>query len=240
MENPLARKLGGFTRLGDTELNVLDELLEGARTVRSREDVAREGERAEHLYLIVKGWAFRYKRLDGRRQILAFLIPGDICDLCVPGARTMDHSLAALTRGMVRDIPVRSLDEITNRHPAIAQALRWDALVTAAIQREWTVNLGQRTAYEHLAHLFCELFLRLRAVGLARGNSCPFPLVQSNLAEATGLSAVHVNRTLQQLRGSGLIELRGRTLTIPDLGRLQSAALFNSNYLHLDEGSWTI
>jgi CRP-like cAMP-binding protein len=105
--------------------------------------------------------------------------------------------------------------------------------VTNAIQREWTLNLGQRTAYERIAHLFVELFLRLEVVGLTNGGSCEFPLTQNDIADATGLTAVHVNRTLQDLRRDGLVELQSRVLTIPDMKALKNAALFNENYLHL-------
>ena len=103
-----------------------------------------------------------------------------------------------------------------------------------AIAREWIANVGQRDAAERLAHLFCELFIRLRAVGLTNGDHCELPITQEQLGDATGLSAVHVNRTLQVLREQRLIILKGKTLTIPDLDALQRAALFNANYLHLD------
>jgi CRP-like cAMP-binding protein len=116
----------------------------------------------------------------------------------------------------------------------VAQALLWDQLVTAAIQREWTFNLGRRTAFERMAHLLCELFMRLQAAGLTGDRSCSFPLTQADLADALGLSAVHVNRTLQELRADGLIVLRGKELLVTDLDRLQEAAQFDANYLHLD------
>lgn len=106
--------------------------------------------------------------------------------------------------------------------------------MTVAIQREWTLNLGQRTAYERLSHLMVEMFLRLQTVGLTNGNACDFPLTQVDLADATGLTAVHVNRTLQELRKDGLIELQSRRLVIPDMRALKGVAMFNDNYLHLD------
>lgn len=114
------------------------------------------------------------------------------------------------------------------------KALWWDTLVSVAIQREWTVNLGQRTAIERLGHLFCELFVRLRGIGLTDGDSCPLPLTQVELADAMGLSNVHINRTLQELRRAGLVVFKGKRLTIPDLAALQKVSLFNPNYLHLD------
>jgi len=106
--------------------------------------------------------------------------------------------------------------------------------VNAAIQREWTMSLGQRTAAERMSHLLCEIFLRLRLAGLTREDSCDFPLTQSDLADATGLSKVHVNRTLQELRSAELIVLKGKSLTIPNLERLMNEGLFNANYLHMN------
>ncbi|WP_336492928.1 Crp/Fnr family transcriptional regulator, partial [Methylobacterium nigriterrae] len=117
-------------------------------------------------------------------------------------------------------------------HPRIARAFWWEALVGVAIVREWTVNLGQRIGLEKVGHLLCELFIRLRAVGLVEHNSCSLPLTQADLADATGLSNVHVNRVLQELRSSGLILLKDRRLTIPEMSALQVVSLFNPNYLH--------
>jgi len=110
----------------------------------------------------------------------------------------------------------------------------WEALVQNAIQREWVLNLGQRDSFERLSHFLCEVFLRLRAVGMTDGDTCAFPATQAELSAALGLSAVHVNRTLQELRSAGLIVLKDKTLTIPDMDALERAALFNRNYLHLD------
>jgi CRP-like cAMP-binding protein len=129
---------------------------------------------------------------------------------------------------------LRPRDDVTLGNPRILQALLWDTLVSVSIQREWTVNLGQRTAYERIAHLFCETYIRLRAAGQISGSSCDWPLRQIQIADATGLSAVHVNRTIQDLRDNGLIMLTGRRLTIPDLEALKGAALFDPNSLHLD------
>jgi CRP-like cAMP-binding protein len=126
------------------------------------------------------------------------------------------------------------MDCLIENYPRVTQALWWEALVNAAIQREWTLNLGQRTAYERIAHLLVELFCRLKSVRMTQGDSCDFPLTQNDLADAAGLTAVHVNRTLQELRRDGLIVLEHKRLTIPDLKRLAEAAMFNASYLHLD------
>jgi CRP-like cAMP-binding protein len=236
LENLLIRKLEQFARLSSDDKRALDDIARlQIRRLGPREDIIREGDRPEHLDLILSGWACRYKTLeDGRRQIMAFFVPGDVYDLNLFVLREMDHSIAALTQVTVSEISRDAITTLTLNHPRIAQALWWDTLVAAAMQREWTVNLGQRTAFERVGHLLCELFLRLQAVGLADKTSCVLPVTQVELADATGLSAVHVNRTLQEMRAADLIHLRGKTLEIPDLDALKAAALFNPNYLHLD------
>lgn len=233
--NPLTLKLEHFVRMSVEDRAALDTIAaERPTRYGPREDIVREGERPRNVSLLLSGWACRYKELeDGRRQIVAFFLPGDLCDLNVYILQEMDHSMAAMTAVTIAELPHGVLEDVTLRHPRIAQALWWEALVNIAIQREWTVSLGQRTAFERLAHLLCELFLRLRTVGLAPGPTCDMPLTQVDLADATGLSAVHANRTLQELRAAGLIVLKGRQLTVPDLDALKRAALFNANYLHL-------
>lgn len=236
MCSPLIRKLQQFTKLSRSDREALHALASlRVRHLSPRDDLIHEGDRPEHINLILNGWVCRYKTLeDGRRQIIAFLLPGDLCDLNVFILREMDHSMAAITAVSVIEVPREVMETLTLEHPRVTQALWWDNLVTAAIQREWNVNLGQRTAFERVAHILCELFLRLRAIGMTDGTTCEFPVTQVDLADATGLSAVHLNRTLQELRAADLIVLRGKLLTIPDLPALQAVALFNPNYLHLD------
>jgi CRP-like cAMP-binding protein len=235
MENPLVRKLEQYVRLSMQDRAALDAVLrQKVVRLRAREDVIREGDRPRHVYLVVRGWACRYKMLeDGRRQIMAFFLPGDLCDLNLFVLREMDHSVGALTPLVYAEIGRDTFERLTE-HPRIVQAMWWDTLVSAAVQREWTVNLGQRTAFERIAHTLCELFLRLRGVGLADGDRCELPITQTELADAIGLTPVHVNRTLQDMRAQGLISLQDKELVIPDLERLQAVAMFNANYLHLD------
>lgn len=230
----LAHRLDAFTRLSPDDKAAIAQLSKVARVVQPRRDLIREGETPKFVHLMVDGWACRYKTLpDGRRQIVAFFIPGDFCDLNVYILKEMDHSIGAITRLSVADISREDMDALTTRHPRITQGLWWEALVNAAIQREWTLNLGQRTAYERIAHLLVELHMRLKTVGLTQNGSCDFPLTQTDIADATGLTAVHVNRTLQELRRDELIVLERRQLTIPDIRKLIDAAMFNPNYLHL-------
>jgi CRP-like cAMP-binding protein len=171
---------------------------------------------------------------DGRRQIVAYFVPGDVCDLRVFILKRMDHSIGAVAASRVAIIAPDDILEMTNRFPNLTRALWWSTLVEEAITREWVVNVGQRNARERIGHLFCELLFRFRAVGLSQGNSCAMPLTQVELAETLGLSSVHVNRTLQELRRQKLITLEGGTLTIEKLDKLMEVTLFNPDYLHLD------
>jgi CRP-like cAMP-binding protein len=234
--NPSIRKLEQFVRLSPEDKAILTRASsERMRKFGSRVDISREGDRPRDVHLILSGWACRYKQLeDGRRQVVSFFLPGDMCDLNVFILKEMDHSIGTITPVTIADLSREFFDEIGAGYPRIATALWWETLVNVAIQREWTMNLGQRTASERVAHLFCEIFFRLRLAGLTQGLSCDFPLTQSDLADATGLSKVHVNRTLQELRAARLVTLKGKVLIIPSLERLMDAGLFNANYLHLD------
>lgn len=235
MANLLTRKLERFTKLSAEERQVLDGLWRrNVRRRRPREDIIREGEKPNHLNLIVEGWACRYKGLqDGRRQIVAFFLPGDLCDLHVYILREMDHSLGAITPISYAEISREEFERATEGRPRIIQAMWWDTLVTAAIQREWTTDIGQRSAMERVGHLLLELLYRSESVGLSNGNSCELPITQTDLADAMGMTPVHANRVLQELRAQGLIELSARRLVIPDREALERVANFRPNYLHL-------
>lgn len=232
----LIYKLQAYARLSRDDQAALTQLARGPlQEVQPRRDLIREGDNPRNVRLMLSGWACRYKGLpDGRRQIVGFFIPGDFCDLNVYILKQMDHSIGAITRVTYAQIVPDELERVMHERPRIAQALLWHELVNASVFREWLLNVGQRTARERIAHLLVEMFVRLRAVGLSEPNSCEFPITQNDLAEATGLTSVHVNRTLQDLRADGLIELSQKRLTIPDLKALMAVAMFNPNYLHLD------
>jgi CRP-like cAMP-binding protein len=237
LANPLIRKMENYTRLSPDDHAVLERVIaERVRDLGAREDLAREGDHPRDVYIVLNGWACRYKNLeDGRRQIIAFFLPGDLCDLNIFLLREMDHSVGTITNVTFAELSREQMDELTTDHPRINHGFEWEALVNAAIQREWCLSLGQRDATERVAHLLCELFVRLRSVGLTKGNRTEFPLTQADLADATGLSVVHVNRTLQELRARKFLTLQGRTLNMLNLRALMSAALFNPNYLHLEQ-----
>jgi CRP-like cAMP-binding protein len=231
----VALKLQAFTRLSPEDVAALQALTRNVRTIEARRDLLREGEAPKHMHLLLKGWACRHKSLpDGKRQVLGILVPGDLCDLDSWLLRQMDHSIGAITAIKVALISRDDIDALAREHPRIGEALRRNGLVDNAIGREWLLNLGQRSAYARIAHLIAELFLRLRTVGLTDEHGCDFPLTQNDIADATGLTAVHVNRMLQELRADGVIELERKRLHIPHLDALKVAAMFNPGYLHLE------
>lgn len=237
-DDPLTKRLSRYVELTPHDMRLLKPLSQDrVRQYGMREDIIREGDEPSGLHLIVTGWACRYKMLeDGRRQILAFLIPGDMCDLNNFVLREMDHSLAALVPATVANLSHSQVAGMMAASPTLNRAFWWHSLTVVAMQREWTMNIGQRSAFERLGQLFCELFMRLRAVGLTRGVECDLPITQEDLAEASGLTPVHVNRTLQEMRARGLIHLRQRILEIPDFEQLAAASLFTPHYLHLYRG----
>lgn len=234
-DSSVASRLEAFTKLSADDKAALSQVSSNIRFVEPRRDLISEGDTPRFVHLVLDGWACRYKQLpDGKRQIVSLFVPGDFCDVNVYILKYMDHSIGAITRLKVAMITAEEMNALTEQRPRMLQAMWWHELVTTAIQREWTLNIGQRSAYERLAHLLTELYIRLNTVGRAKGGRCDFPLTQNDLADATGLTAVHVNRTLQELRRDKLIELDRRQLQILDLERMMDAAMFNPNYLHLD------
>jgi CRP-like cAMP-binding protein len=234
MLNPLIKKLQHGADLTDRDRQVLEKVISEPRIIDPRQDIIHEGDRPENVHLILEGFACRYKLLPGgERQIMAYLVPGDFCDLHVSILGEMDHSIATLSRCKVVHIPCRAIEDITENHGRINRALWWATLVDEATLREWLVNMGRRPADKQLAHLLCELLVRLQAVGLATENSYEFPVTQAELADTLGISTVHVNRMLQQLRKDGLLTLEGNRLTITNVDGLKGFAEFNPNYLHL-------
>lgn len=230
----LIAKLDSIANLSAEEKAAVAALPFRERTVEEGVDLFRQGERPTESCVIVDGFACRYKVLGGgQRQIMSFHTPGDMPDLQSLHLKVMDHSLVSLTRCRVAMVPHQALLDLTNQWPGVTAALWRDTLIDAAIFREWLAGVGRRTAHQRIAHLICEVYLRLKAVGMVDGASFELPVTQAEVADALGLSPVHVNRVLQDLRRDGYIEWRGRQAVINDWQRLRSAADFDAGYLHL-------
>lgn len=230
----LVRKLETTERLGADEIRALAALPLQIRDVEPESDIVREGDRPAACCLVLEGFVTRYKMAgEGQRQILSIHIPGEIPDLQSLFLKTMDHSLAGLTRGRVAYIAHTPLYDLVFRYPQICAALWRETLIDAAIFREWIASVGRRSARQRVAHMLCELMVRLKAVDLASNNVMQLPLTQAEVADATGLSAVHVNRVLQELRADGLIISRGKMLEIADWPGLKAAGQFDPAYLHM-------
>jgi CRP-like cAMP-binding protein len=232
----LIRKLESIASLSDEERLAIESLPVRVQHLAGRQDIIRDGDKLPQCCLIISGWACRYKLLSaGKRQIFSFHIAGDIPDLQSLHVPAIDHSLATLTTATVAFIPHESIRALAARHPGIASLLWRDTLIDAGIFRAWMVGMGCRSAFERIAHLFCELYLKLQAVGLAEGYRCPLPVTQMDLADALGLTPVHVNRVLKEMRGQSLITLRSRTLVIEAWDELRNAGEFDPGYLHLEK-----
>ncbi|TXN46650.1 Crp/Fnr family transcriptional regulator [Methylobacterium sp. WL7] len=234
--NPLIAKLESLAKLSEDDKDVLRRISANPQVVEPGTALIREGDKPDGVYLILDGIACRYKlRASGARQIMAYLVPGDYCDLDVALLKAMDHAIGTLSTCHVVRIDLDTIQGLLDRHPGITHALRLATLVDEATLREWLVNIGRRSADERIAHLLCELLLRLRAVGrtAGQGQSYALPITQDDMADTIGLAAVHVNRVLTSLQRRGLIAFSGQQVTILDLVGLEAFAEFKPNYLHL-------
>lgn len=234
MPNALTRKLAGFTILDDADREAIAALSLAQRSYRAGEDLVQEGAHPECVFLLTEGWACRYKMLpDGRRQILAYMLPGDTCDIFNFAIARMDHSIAALGACKAVAVPQADLIAVMARRPTVARALQRTTMVDGSTSREWLLNIGQRDGFARAAHLFCELQLRMDTIGLVTDGGFALPLTQIDLADTMGLTPVYVNRTLQRMRKEGLITLKRHALTILEPERLVALGMFTPGYLHL-------
>jgi CRP-like cAMP-binding protein len=231
----LIRKLERFEPWSADERESVLDAIESTVRLPAHAHIVQEGEIPDGIHVVLEGFACGYKLLpDGRRQIAFYCIPGDVCDLRITLLPRMDCSIGTISQALVAKLSRERLQRLVHQFPRLARAFWQTALIEQAIAREWLINVGQRTAFSRAAHLLCEMFLRLRAVGLVQENTCEFPLTQTEIADTLALSTVHVNRTLMELRRSGLITLRDKQLTIHHLPALEAAAGFTPAYLHLD------
>jgi CRP-like cAMP-binding protein len=233
---PLLRRLEAIGASTQAERDLLADLPGTTRHYDAHQDIVSDGDRPSVVCLMLEGMACRYKiSADGKRQIVSFHIPGDIPDIQSLFIDVMDHSLAALVPSKILAIPHARMCSIIDNYPRIAHVLWRESLIDAAVFREWIV-VRSRPAYVRVAHLLCEHFARMDAVGLANGKSCALPITQVQIGDALGLSDVHVNRTLQELRGENLIQLHNGMLTILDTEGLKAAGEFDARYLHVKRG----
>ena len=238
---PLAAKLAMVADIPREDVESLIAICDDEHTVPAKRDIISEGDRPDHVHVIIEGWAARYKTLqDGSRQIVAFLLPGDFCDPHVAILGHMDHGIVAVTRCRIAYIPSARLDALISSNWRVAKALWWATLVDEGILREWILNIGRRNALARVAHLLCELHARMQMIGLVDSNDrLAMPLTQEQIADAMGLTSVHTNRTLQRLRAQMLVEIESGYLTLLDVEGLKEVAGFTGNYLHVKRRSVT-
>jgi CRP-like cAMP-binding protein len=235
MANPLTMKLEQFTSFDPEERQRLDQLLSyPTKTFQRGRTIISEGQKVNDVHLVLTGLAARSKTLrSGERQFMALLVPGDLCDVEVFVLESMDHDIVAVSDTTCVLIPAKIIEELLTESTTLTKALWWSTMSDSAVLREWIVDHGSRDALERIAHLMCEMLIRYRIVGETTDDSFAFPLTQEQLADATGMTVVHVNRMLQELRAEGLIKLEGKTLTVLDPKGLQRTAKYDSSYLHL-------
>jgi CRP-like cAMP-binding protein len=221
-------------RVSEAERNLIEQLPRRLRTFANGEELVREGSRPTESCLLLSGFTARAQYLpDGKRQLTALHVPGDFVDIHAFLLKLMDHSVVAIGRCEVAFIPHASLLALVETVPHIGRLLWLSTVIDAAIQRTWITSLGRRSPSHHIAYLICELFARLDVIGLVRDNSFEFPATQTDIADMVGLSLVHVNRTIQDLRASGMVAWKNSLITVPDIGRLHDFAEFDPTYLNL-------
>lgn len=233
MTNRFVEKLSRLAELGPKDAAALEAVTSRPRRFVARQDLIREGDEPGPMFVVLDGWACRYKILpSGTRQIMAFLMPGDACDLHVRLLAEMDHSIQTVTTAMVATVTRAEMEALMEKHPKVASAMYSAQLIDEGVMRAWIVSMGRRSSTERVAHLTCELYLRARNIGLADDKEFALPLSQLVLADALGMTAVHINRVLKELRLAGAMALKRGSVTILDPKKLIQIAGFDENYLH--------
>jgi len=229
------KKLKRRIEISSDEERALRSVITETRRVGTDQILIRGGQELNVSLLLIDGWLARSKDLPGgQRQVTQLHVAGDFADLHSFTLKCLDHDVMSLSDCIIGVAPHERIKEVTERFPRIARYYWFSTNVDAAITRELALSLGQRSAISRMAHLFCELHVRLDAVGHARNDGFDFPLTQRELSECLGLTVVHVNRTIQELRRRGLVELENRQLTILDKRGLEGVAEFDPSYLYLD------
>lgn len=233
MSNAFVRRLETVERLTKVERQAVLEATKNVQKVGARRSILGEGEPSGGAHIILSGLACRYRILeDGSRQITDFLVPGDLCECAHLVGAESGYSLAALAPCTFTHIDQQSLSVMIDRHPRIARALWALSLINEGVLREWVANVGRRPAVRRVAYLMSELCFRLQAAEAPRAASCALPLTQIDLADATALSPVHINRVLGRLREKRLVSLQRRSIIVKDTDGLMSFAEYGGSYLH--------
>ena len=231
----LVRKLRARDVISRQEEEVLAAAVSEIQEARPGKILVRAGVSLSECKLLVEGMVCRYKELhEGQRQILELHVSGDFVDLHSFPLKRLEHNIAALTPVRIAIVPHDRLKRLTEEHPHLARLLWFSTLLDAAIHREWILSIGRRSALARVAHLLCELYVRMDVIGLAPDQCYPLPLTQADLADATGLTAVHVNRMLRKLRDESLLTFRNGKVAIHDWGGLIRTAEFDPAYLYLE------
>lgn len=236
MDSPLLKKLMQFSDFSDDDKHLINKLATERQTdYAAREDIVREGEHSPDIHIVITGLACRYKHLeDGSRQIMAFLVPGDPCDSEIFILDKMDHSIGTLAPSTIASVSGCRMKELLLSRSSIALAFWWNTLQDEGVLRERIIDEGRRDAYSRVGFLIYEIFVRMRAFGAIEDERFEFPVTQVDLADATGLTPVHVNRMLKQFREDRLIAIDGKTWTVLDPDGLRKATGYEASYLHLD------
>jgi len=230
---PLVKRWSKHTPLSQEDREAIFALPWSHRSFGKDAYLVREGQETSECTLLLKGFAFRQKLLrNGTRQIISIHIPTEFVDLQNSLLQKADHNVQSLNRSEVAVISRAALMDLADERPAVRMAMWVDTLLDSSIFREWVVNVGRRDSRARIAHLLCELASRLERVGLSRDGMVDFPITQEQIADSTGLTAVHTNRTLQSLRKEGLIQLASQSLTVLDWEGLKDAGDFDELYLH--------
>lgn len=229
----IVRRLQLVSGVDADDVQALESLPIAIRQTAAHDYIVRDGERPTQCCLLIDGYAIRAKYgATGKRQILSIHIAGDIPDLQCLHLNVMDHNLMTLSPCTLGFITHDALRDLNRRRPRLAEALWRDTLIDAAMFREWIFNIGQRPARARMAHLFMEMKYRLQLIGRCDGASFDLPMTQNEYGDALGLTSIHVNRILQELRKDGLIAVNRQTVTILDEAELSELAGFDRVYLH--------
>lgn len=230
--HPLVRRLDGLHPLAAGEKEALAAATSDVRIYPAQSDLIKEGDQPTHIHVVVEGFACRYKLVDGgKRQIVSYIVPGDICDPHLFLLDVVDHGVLTLAESKIAMISRSSIRALLDNHPAITRAFLCSALVDESVSREWLANMGRRSPDKRIGHLLCEMLTRLQSVGLAENDRFAFPITQADLGDTMGLSTVHVNRTLQNLKEKRLIASKRGVFEILDVARLCEFSDFQPSYL---------